>query len=324
MSVADLVALGSNQWSAMASDDLVALTTSQWSSLLTFPSMTADDLVALTTHQWSALATDDLRAIVVGANANSIWNQMATDDLDALTTAQWAAIETAAIGSEYLSAGQLAALSTEDWAAYYNSPLVLDLDGNGLDLLSLAAGVRFDLQAIGEPQRVGWVAPSDGLLARDLDGDGLISSGAELFGDATALANGSVARDGFVALSDLDDNRDGRIDQADSGFDELFVWRDLDSDGFTDPGELQSLVDSGVTMLELAPQTVSWWQAGNEVRLESGYQNQAGQDRALVDVWFAVIPPEDILDPTSALTVPSLIAPMVDESGNTFLQGPKP
>jgi hypothetical protein len=77
-------------------------------------------------------------------------------------------------------------------------------------------------------------------------------------------------------------------------------------------------------MLELAPQTVSWWQAGNEVRLESGYQNQAGQDRALVDVWFAVIPPEDILDPTSALTVPSLIAPMVDESGNTFLQGPKP
>jgi len=127
-----------------------------------------------------------------------------------------------------------------------------------------------------------------------------------------------------VALSDLDDNRDGRIDQADSGFDELFVWRDLDSDGFTDPGELQSLVDSGVTMLELAPQTVSWWQAGNEVRLESGYQNQAGQDRALVDVWFAVIPPEVILDPTSAVTVPSLIAPMVDESGNTFLQGPKP
>jgi hypothetical protein len=37
--------------------------------------------------------------------------------------------------------------------------------------------------------------------------NGLIDSGAELFGDATQLASGQRASDGFAALADLDENQ---------------------------------------------------------------------------------------------------------------------
>jgi len=51
------------------------------------------------------------------------------------------------------------------------------------------AGLAIGL--FGEP--TGWVRPDDGLLARDSDGDGLISSIDELFGGVTG--------DGFLDLA---------------------------------------------------------------------------------------------------------------------------
>lgn len=42
-----------------------------------------------------------------------------------------------------------------------------------------------------------------GLLARDLDGNGVIDSGLEFFGDNTQLANGQTAAHGFAALAEV-------------------------------------------------------------------------------------------------------------------------
>ena len=44
----------------------------------------------------------------------------------------------------------------------------------------------------------------DGILVRDINGNGLIDSGRELFGDETLLANGQKAAHGFAALRELD------------------------------------------------------------------------------------------------------------------------
>ncbi|BDU57039.1 hypothetical protein LMORI2_00210 [Limnohabitans sp. MORI2] len=122
------------------------------------------------------------------------------------------------------------------------TPLVLDLNGDGVQTTSISEGTQFDLLASGQKQHVGWVSKQDGLLAIDLNGDGQINSGAELFGDHAQLADGSLAKDGWSALRALDSNHDGKIDAQDAKFNLLRLWEDADGDGVTDAGELYSLL----------------------------------------------------------------------------------
>jgi hypothetical protein len=55
-------------------------------------------------------------------------------------------------------------------------------------------------------------------VVRDLNGNGTIDSGRELFGDNTILTRGAragqVAANGFEALADLDSNADGKFNSA--------------------------------------------------------------------------------------------------------------
>ena len=125
-------------------------------------------------------------------------------------------------------------------------PLTLDLDSDGLETLPVSAGVLFDHDADGIVTGTGWVYRDDGLLVWDRNGNGLIDSGRELFGDSTLKSNGQLAVDGFDALADLDANADGKVDGLDPNFANLRVWRDLDQDGITDAGELSSLSSLGI------------------------------------------------------------------------------
>lgn len=99
-------------------------------------------------------------------------------------------------------------------------PLILDLDGDGIELTSLASSATtFDLDEDGVLERTGWVGPHDGLLVHDSNGNGVADGIGELFGSANV--------DGFDELKTLDANNDGRIDDADPAFAELLVWRDV-------------------------------------------------------------------------------------------------
>ncbi|NBQ22402.1 MAG: hypothetical protein EBU30_12345, partial [Synechococcaceae bacterium WB6_3B_236] len=73
-----------------------------------------------------------------------------------------------------------------------------------------------------------------------------------MFGEATVLANGERAQDGFEALSDLDTNQDGLIDSQDQAFNSLAIWRDANTDGFTDAGELLTLTQNDIASLNLS------------------------------------------------------------------------
>lgn len=133
-------------------------------------------------------------------------------------------------------------------------PLVLDLNGNGIETTAPnpANPVLFDHDANGVRTGTGWVSPSDGFLVMDRNGNGKIDSGAELFGDHTPLANGSIATDGFAALADLDSNHDGIINSGDTQFGQLRIWRDLNQDGLSQSNELLTLAASGVASIALA------------------------------------------------------------------------
>jgi hypothetical protein len=82
------------------------------------------------------------------------------------------------------------------------SPLVLDLDGDGLDFTDLAPGTAsFDLDGDGFATKTAWVGPDDGLLVLDRNGDGMINDISELFGNEQAQ--------GFQILGELDTDSDG-------------------------------------------------------------------------------------------------------------------
>ncbi len=136
-------------------------------------------------------------------------------------------------------------------------PLSLDLDGDGLETIAQAgfSGVLFDHDADGVKTATGWIGRDDGFLARDLNGNGQIDSGAELFGDSTRLRNGQLAKNGFEALVDLDSTSDGVVDANDSAFASLRVWKDANSNGLADAGELRSLADLGISVLNTAHTT---------------------------------------------------------------------
>ena len=132
---------------------------------------------------------------------------------------------------------KLLAWSTKD------DPLVLDLDGDGIETSSLTqGGVHFDMDGDGFAELSGWVGADDGLLVLDRDGNGKIDDISELFG----APGGS----GFGELRLLDDDASGVIDAGDVVFDKLQVWRDLNQDGVSQQGELFSLADLGIVSID--------------------------------------------------------------------------
>ena len=125
-------------------------------------------------------------------------------------------------------------------------PLVLDLDGDGLELTAMATGVSpmFDIDGDGFLEYTGWVSPDDGMLALDSNANGKIDDVGELFGGPGAS--------GFAELATHDDNEDGVINAEDAIFGDLRVWRDLDRDGETDEGELFGLEELGIASIDTA------------------------------------------------------------------------
>ena len=74
-------------------------------------------------------------------------------------------------------------------------PLVLDLDGDGIETVGMnaAAPIFFDHDADGIRTGTGWVHPDDGFLVLDRNSNGRVDDGRELFGDATPLnGNGTL------------------------------------------------------------------------------------------------------------------------------------
>ncbi|MCM1287188.1 MAG: hypothetical protein NC240_02670, partial [Clostridium sp.] len=134
---------------------------------------------------------------------------------------------------------------------YIADPLVIDLDGDGFEMLGVEDGVHFDEDNKGLAEKTEWIGADEGLLAIDLNGDGIISDGSELFGTSTVLSDGTTAKNGFEALAQYDRNGDGVIDADDEIYASLRVWQDRNSNGVTDEGELYTLADLGISSISL-------------------------------------------------------------------------
>ncbi|WP_302553959.1 hypothetical protein [Comamonas kerstersii] len=168
-------------------------------------------------------------------------------------------------------------------------PIILDLDGDGLETVGLASNVYFDHDGDGVLTRTGWAGKDDALLVWDRNGNGRIDTGAELFGDFTVLPNGTLAPNGFAALAALDANGDGIIDASDPAFAELKLWRDADQNGATGAGELISLADAGIVSLNLAHTLKNQRLAnGNTLAREGTFTRADGSTSAMGEFKLAI------------------------------------
>jgi hypothetical protein len=118
-----------------------------------------------------------------------------------------------------------------------------------------------------------------------------------MFGDATRLSNGGLASNGFEALIDLDFNLDGVLDLNDPLFSDLQIWKDANSDGITDLGELFSLADQNITSFNVHPQEVDRAENGNQIKLISTYSTADGIQHEIADVWLKVAFNPDVPTP---------------------------
>ncbi|MEW5678654.1 hypothetical protein [Comamonas kerstersii] len=168
-------------------------------------------------------------------------------------------------------------------------PIILDLDGDGLETVGLASNIYFDHDDDGVLTKTGWAGANDALLVWDRNGNGTIDTGAELFGDFTVLPNGTLAPNGFAALAALDANGDGVIDATDPAFAELKLWRDISQDGVSQGGELVSLADAGIVSLNLAHSLKNQRLAnGNTLAREGTFTRADGSTSAMGEFKLAI------------------------------------
>ncbi len=177
-------------------------------------------------------------------------------------------------------------LSGSGMAVY--DPLILDLDGDGVETSGVDSKVLFDHAADGTKNATGWVGKDDGLLVRDINNNGTIDTGRELFGDNTVLSNGQKAKNAYEALADLDSNKDGILNNQDAKYSELKIWQDVNQDGISQADELKTLQDAGIASIKVAAtnSTVTTLANGNSQAASSTYTKTDGTIRATAGINF--------------------------------------
>ncbi|PRQ04585.1 calcium-binding protein [Enhygromyxa salina] len=138
-----------------------------------------------------------------------------------------------------------------------NTPLVLRFDQRPVEMIAHEStpAATFDINMRADSCiTTDWPTAATPWLVVDLDGNGSIDGGHELFGSGSRLTNGRHAEHGFAALAEFDSNADGSVDASDARFGELMLWRDWDADRLSTPDELEPLASAGVSRL-----AVDYW-----------------------------------------------------------------
>lgn len=176
---------------------------------------------------------------------------------------------------------------------YIYTPVAVDLDGDGLELVSLAESTAaYDIDGDGEKELTGWVAADDGLLAYDHNQDGQINRLDEI----SFVGYLPGAKTDLEGLRAFDSNQDGMFSAEDAEWSKFGIWQDANQDGVSGDGEYKSLDEVGITAISLTSDENLRADEGNIVFGESVYHKADGTTGIVGDVGFAYEPGEQPQD----------------------------
>jgi subtilisin-like proprotein convertase family protein len=218
-------------------------------------------------------------------------------------------------GVKYDLTGNDASSQSGSWQN--TDPLVLDLSGAGVATTSwLDDPVYFNTSVVyGTPQvstpitadgqlhATSWVAPGTGILALDLNGNGKIDNITETFSQDFnggvfngtnwwGRASGYRYANGLAALASLSTSTTvisaatSKIDSRTgaSYWSEIVVWQDDNHDGVSDPGELKTLSQLGITSIGLTGAASGAATAGGSIQYTTTYTRSDGSTGQAADV----------------------------------------
>lgn len=126
------------------------------------------------------------------------------------------------------------------------SAIAIALHPDQYRFTSVVDGVPFDIDADRDLDQVAWTEASADVafLAVDLDGDGRITSGKELFGDNSV----ATTKNGFAALAIRAQDSNGHVARgsvsaADPLYFDLLLWTDRNHNGFSEHEELRPVTE---------------------------------------------------------------------------------
>ncbi len=164
-------------------------------------------------------------------------------------------------------------------------PVVLDLNGNGFHFIPTRdSNAYYDFTGDGVRERTGWTSGADGILAYDLNGDGVINKRDEIRFKGYTVG----ARTDLEGLAHFDTNVDGTLSAADAEWSKFYVWQDANEDGLQTPTELRTLAQAGVQSLNLTTDNVESVVDGATVFGIGAYTRIDGSSAKLADVRFTV------------------------------------
>lgn len=178
--------------------------------------------------------------------------------------------------------GIFSAITLAKQRVFFEAPIVLDLDDNGINFIDLESSKTFfDINNHGSLRRkTAWIIPGDGFLVIDKNKNGRVDNSGEFFGKSSANV------DGAQELKKYDQNDDGELDKSDPIFSQLKIWQDLDSNGISAPEELTSLEQNGITSINFSlPMVINKTVEGNLIR-KKGFFKKSGENLNLMSIKF--------------------------------------
>ena len=143
--------------------------------------------------------------------------------------------------------------------ASFIDPLVINLNGNIAEVSDQK--FYFDLDADGEEEAISRLCEDSGYLALDLNQDGKINDGSELFGTKSG--------NGFEDLAAYDKDGNGWIDENDDIWQKLKIWVQ-DEHGNS---KLYSLAEQGVGAICLQNVSTEFGQRGSSGEINAAIRN---------------------------------------------------
>jgi Ca2+-binding RTX toxin-like protein len=185
------------------------------------------------------------------------------------------------------------------------SPVILDLDDNGIAITPRSdSTVYFNTDDDPFLEQTAWAGPQDGILAFDIDNDGVRRADEISFAQQTSDPDDTDVE----ALRTVYDgsnggNNNGQLDPGDAQWSRFRVWRDANQNGSAESSEVRTLGEWGIVSISLATDgNATLLPDGTRINGIGSYTRSNGSSLSFADVALSYNPDgfirevEDIFD----------------------------